>query len=134
MTGNKQTPGHTNRVVIPTIMVVTNDLKLLKLLDMALSLELTCEVLTLDSGRSAETTAKQVRPDLLIIDKHLLDRQAHELNTQFHSVTGLERVPTLLINADTAPQNQNYPLLFLSTAWKMEALYAAVHELLEDHP
>jgi response regulator RpfG family c-di-GMP phosphodiesterase len=132
MTGNAPAPGHTDRTALPTIMVVANDLKLLKLLDMALSLEVPCKVLTLDSGSSAETAAQRITPDLLILDEHLLDRRARDLGMQLHRVTGLERVPTLLINAAVPSQSdsQSYLTLLLSTSWKMEELYAAVHELL----
>ena len=132
MTGNEQAPGHTDGAAIPKIMVVASDLKLLKLLVMALSLELTCEVLTLDGGRSAEKAAKWIQPDLLILDEHLLDCRARELGTQLHSVTGLERVPTLLINASvlSRSESQSYPTLFLSTSWKIVELYAAMHALL----
>jgi response regulator RpfG family c-di-GMP phosphodiesterase len=135
MAGNERAPGHTDWAATPTIMVVASDLKLLKLLDMALSLELACEVLTLDNGRGAETAAQRIKPDLLILDEHLLDRKARDLGTQLHSVAGLERVPTLLINAAVPSRDvsQGYPTLFLSPAWKMEELYAAVHELL-GHP
>lgn len=135
MAGNEQAPGPTDWAAIPTIMVVATDLKLLKLLDMALSLELESSVLTLDSGSSAETAAQHIKPDLLILDEHLLDRRARDLGTRLHSVTGLERVPTLLINVAVPSQSesQSYPTLFLSTSWKMEELYAAVYTLL-GHP
>jgi response regulator RpfG family c-di-GMP phosphodiesterase len=132
MVGNVQRPEHIDQTTLPTIMVVANDLKLLKLLDLALSLELTCEVLTLDSSKSAVAAVKRIKPDLLILDEYLLDRKAHDLGTQLHSVTGLEQVPTLLINATVTSQSENksYPTRSLSTSWKLEALYAAVHELL----
>ena len=135
MAGNARAPGPTDRADLPTIMVVANDLKLLKLLDMTLSLELSCTVLTLDSGRSAETAALRGKPDLLILDEHLLDRRAADLGTQLHRVTGLERVPPLLINAAGPFQGEShsYPIRYLSTSWKMEELYAAVHALLS-HP
>jgi response regulator RpfG family c-di-GMP phosphodiesterase len=100
---------------------------------MALSLELACSVLTLDSGSRAETAAQRIKPDLLILDEYLLDRRARDLGTRLHSLTGLERVPTLLINVAVPSQSQSYPTLFLSTSWKIEELYAAVHALL-GHP
>jgi response regulator RpfG family c-di-GMP phosphodiesterase len=133
MAGNAQAPGPTDRAAHPTIMVVASDLKVLKLLDMALSLEMACRVLTLERGSSAETAAQRITPDLLILDEYLLDRRAADLGTQLHRVTGLEQVPTLFINAAVPPQSQSYPARFLSTSWKIEELYAAVHALL-DHP
>src|SRR5579859_5572117 len=132
MVGNAQVTRHTDQTSLHTIMVVANDLKLLKLLDLALSLELTCEVLTVDSGKSAVMAVRRIKPDLLILDDYVLDSKAHDLSTQLHSITGLEQVPTLLINADFTSQSesQSYPTHFLSTSWKIETLYAVVHELL----
>lgn len=100
---------------------------------MALSLEMSCTVLTLDSGKSAATTMQRITPDLLILDEHLLGRRAADLGTQLHRVAGSERVPTLFINVAAPSQSeesQSYPTRFLSTSWRMEELYAAVHALL----
>jgi response regulator RpfG family c-di-GMP phosphodiesterase len=135
MAGKEHTPAQADRTAPPTILVVASDLKLLKLLDMGLSLEFACTVFTLDSGRSAETAVQRITPDLLILDEHLLDRRAAVLGTQLHRVTGLERVPTLLINVAVPFQSesQGYPTRLLGTSWKLEELYAAVHALL-GHP
>ena len=113
-------------------MVVAHDLKLLKLLDMALKLELSCDVLPFASARSAQETAKSVKPDLVILDEQLLDLQAHELADQLHCIKGLERVPTLILNAATVSLSESpcYPLILLRMRWKIEELYAAVYELL----
>ena len=46
MTGTEQVPGRADRAVSLTILVVANDPKLLKLLDMALPLAFGCQVLT----------------------------------------------------------------------------------------
>jgi hypothetical protein len=136
MVGNVQGREQTDWATPPKIMVVANDLKLLKLLNLALSLELTCEVLTLDSSKSAVTAAKSIKPDLLILDEYLLDRKAHDLGTQLHSIMGLEQLPTLLINVPFSSQSESksYPTRSLTTSWKLEALYAAVHELLAIGP
>lgn len=133
MVGNEHLPGQTERKALPTIMVVTNDLKLLKLLDMALKLELACEVLSFASARSALETAKSVKPDLLILDEHFLDHNVRELADQLHSIKGCERVPTLFINTVVTPgsKNQSYHTFCLRMPWKVEELYAAVYTLLD---
>jgi response regulator RpfG family c-di-GMP phosphodiesterase len=132
MAGNEPIAGHTDRGDLPKIMVVANDLTLLKLVNMALSLEVACDVLTFASGKSAEETAKSVTPDLFIIDEHLLDLAAGELADQLHSIKGLERVPTLIVNAATVSlsESQSYPMILLRMRWKIDELYAAVYELL----
>jgi hypothetical protein len=58
----EQAPGQADRVAPPTILVVATDPKLLKLLHMALSLELDGEVLTVDNARSAEEAARRLGP------------------------------------------------------------------------
>jgi response regulator RpfG family c-di-GMP phosphodiesterase len=133
MAETEQAPGSTGGAALPTILVVASDVKLLKLLDMALSLEMGCAVLTLDNSSSAVTAAQRIVPDLLILDEHLLDRRAADLGAQLHRLLGLERVPTLLLNAEMPPQHesQSYPIRFLSRSWKMEEFYAAVHALLD---
>lgn len=132
MAEKEQVPGATGGMALPIILIVASDVKLLKLLNMALSLERECVVLTLDNGSSAVTAVQRMMPDLLILDEHLLDRRAADLGAQLHHLPGLERVPTLLLNAEMPPQHesQSYPIRFLSRSWKMEEFYAAVHALL----
>ncbi len=130
MAGNEHSSRQTEQASIPTVMVVANDLKLLKLLDMALKLELSCEVLAFASGKSAQESAKRVKPDLFIIDEQLLDLQAHELADELHTFPGLEQVPTLILNAATVSLSESYPLILLRMRWKIEELYAAVYQLL----
>jgi hypothetical protein len=60
MTGKEHTPGQTDPAAPLTILVVASDPKLLKLLDMALSLEFGCPVLTVQSAWSALEAAKRV--------------------------------------------------------------------------
>src|SRR6266700_4947165 len=97
--GTESTQGGAKRSAIPTIMVVTHDLTLFKLLDMGLQLELACDVLGFTHTHSAEETAKRVKPDLLILDDQLLTHTMREPDSQPHIIQGLEQVPTLLVNA-----------------------------------
>lgn len=57
---------------------------------------------------------------------------ARELADQFHSIKGLERGTTLIVNAATVSlsENQNYPMILLRMRWKIDELYVAVYELL----
>jgi response regulator RpfG family c-di-GMP phosphodiesterase len=132
MAGNDTTPSYPEQSMRLTIMVVANDLTLLKLLDMALTLELACDVLPFASGRSAQETAKGIAPDLVILDELLVDPPAWKLTEQLHSIPGLERVPLLIINAATAmlSESQSYPLIVLRMRWNMQELYAAASQLL----
>ena len=133
MAGKEHTFEQAERTAPLTVLVVASDLKLLKLLDMALSLEFAGTILTLDSGKSAATTMQRIRPDLVILDEYLLDRRAADLDAQLHHIAGLERVPTLFLNAAVPSQSEeslSYPTRFLGLSWRVEDLYAAVHALL----
>ena len=122
----------TDQRALPTILVVASDLKMLKLLEMALSTEFECEVLSISSARSAAETAKRVRPDLVIIDAQLLDGDAPNLAERLHAIQELASVPALLINTPTAWQStpQNIHTTFLQAPFVLIDFYAAVNKCL----
>jgi CheY-like chemotaxis protein len=132
MAGYEIMPMRTVQAAFPTILVVANDPKFLKLLDMALKLEIECEVLSVTRGRSAVETAERVKPDLFIIDYHLLDLDARELTHRLHNIKELESIPTILLNSSVPSwsEPQQYHAIFLSMPLVLEDLYAAVNESL----
>jgi DNA-binding NtrC family response regulator len=128
MTVNECASGKTVGAGLPTILAVASDLTQLKLLKMALQLEVDCEVLAFERARSALETARHVRPDLVVIHFHLIDLDALELADQLHSMKGVESVPMLLTHVPFAPGNtvlRPY-LTILTQPFKLEAFYAAV--------
>jgi PleD family two-component response regulator len=133
MTEHEPIPLKRDQAAIPTILVVANDLMLIKLLEKALKLELECEVLFITTGRGALETAKSVTPDLLIIDSHLLDFNALELSDQLHSVKELESVPTILINSLAASwsERQGDHTIFLRMPFVLADFYVAVNKSLD---
>lgn len=134
MTKPIQPFSHDDRSALATIVVVTPDLTLLKLVDMALKLELACEVLGFTSARSAEETMRSVTPDLVILDEQALDGYAHHLADRLHGTEGSSPVPTLFLNSLEAAQRPNDHTISLGSPWKVEALYAAAHHLLGHTP
>jgi CheY-like chemotaxis protein len=121
-----------NQTANPTILVVANDPKFLKFLDMALKLEFECEVLSITRGRSAVETVERVNPDLFIIDYHLLDLGALELSHRLHAIEGLESVPTIFLDSPVTSGNkpQRYHTIFLSMSFALGDFYAAVNKSL----
>ncbi len=119
----------TVQVAIPAIMVVANDPKFLTFLDMALKLEFECEVLSITRGRSAVETAERVKPDLFIIDYHLLDLGALELSRRLHDIEGLASVPTIFLDspATSSDESQRFHNIFLSMPFVLGNFYAAVN-------
>ncbi len=132
MPANEHMPMRTDQRAFPTILVVASDRKMLKLLEMALSTEFECELLSISSGRSAAERAKRVRPDLVIIDAHLLDGNTLELAAQLHAIKELESVPTLLVNTPAAwwstPQRAH--TIFLRAPFELVDFYTAVNRCL----
>lgn len=117
------------------ILVVANDPKFLKFLETALKLEFECEVLAVTRGRSAVMTAERIRPDLVIIDHHLLDLDALELSQRLHDIEELESVPTVLLNSPftSCKKPHRYSTIFLSSPFTLGDLYTAVNRSLSGH-
>jgi CheY-like chemotaxis protein len=132
MSESEYMPIRTIRVSIPTILVVANDPKFLTFLDMALKLEFECEVLSITRGRSAVETAEHVKPDLFIIDYHLLDLGALELARRLHDIEGLASVPTIFLDspATSSDEPQRFHTIFLSMPFVLGNFYAAVNKSL----
>jgi DNA-binding response OmpR family regulator len=132
MTGRQHTPEPFGQAAPLSVLVVTSDPKLPKLLRMALSLEFGCSVLAARSARSAQELANHTRPALLILDEQFLDDRTADLDALLHRTAGLEGLPTLFLNAEVPFQNdrRGYPASFLAPSWRVEALYAAVRALL----
>ena len=132
MAGYEFMPMRTVQAAFPTILVVANDPKFLKYLEMALKLEFECEVLSVTRGRSAVETAEPVRPDLFIIDYHLLDLGALELSHRLHDIKELKSVPTILLNSPVTSwsEPQSYHTIFLRMPLVLEDFYAAVNNSL----
>lgn len=116
----------------PTILVVAHDPKFLKVLDMSLKLEFKCVVLSVTAGKSAVEMAERVKPDLFILDYHLLDLGAQELSHRLHSITELESIPTILLNSPVPSwsEHQGYRTIFLNMPFALAELYSAVNESL----
>ena len=132
MAGYEFMPMRTVQAAIPTILVVANDPKFLKFLEMALKLEFECEVLSITRGRNAVETAKRIKPDLFIIDYHLLDLDALKLSHWLHSIKELECIPTILLNSPVTPwsEHQRYNTIFLSVSFTLADFYTAVNKCL----
>ncbi len=97
---------------------------------MSLKLEFEYEILSMTRGKRALDLCMHVKPDLLIIDYQLLDLRAQELSFQLHNITGLESVPTIVLNSPVTSWNepQNYNTTFLTIQFALEDLYSVVNK------
>ena len=132
MVDNERLPICTVQLAFPTILVVANDPKFLKFLETALKLEFECEVLPFTRGKDAVELPEHVKPDLFIIDCHLLDFNALKLSRQLHSIKKLESVPTIVLNSPVSSwsEPQRYHTIFLTMPFALGELYSAVNESL----
>jgi PleD family two-component response regulator len=123
-------PQSVHKTANSTILVVASDPKILKFLEMALKLEFECEILSLTRGKRAVDLSLHIKPDLFIIDYHLLDLSALELSLRLHSIKELESVPTIILNSSvtTWSEPQPYNTIFLTMQFALEDLYSAVNE------
>ena len=113
-----------------TILVVASDPKFLKFLEMALKLEYEHEILSLTRGKRAVDLSMHIKPDLFIIDYHLLDLSALELSLRLHNIKELEIVPTIFLNSPVTSWSEpkSYNTIFLTMQFALEDLYSAVNE------
>src|SRR6266581_9676141 len=127
MVDNERLPICTVQLAFPTILVVANDPKFLKFLETALKLEFAREVLPFTRGKSAVETAEHVKPDLFIIDYHLLDLGALELSHRLHDIKGLASVPTIFLDSPAASSDepQRFHTIFLKMPFVLGNFYAA---------
>ena len=97
---------------------------------MSLKLEFEYGILSLTRGKRAIELSQHVKPDLFILDYHLLDLSIHNLSSQLHTITELESVPTIVLNSPVASWNipQPYATTFLTTQFTLEDLYSAVNK------
>ena len=117
------------------ILLVASDPKFLKFLEMALKLEFEHEILSLTKGKRAVDLSMHVKPDLFIIDYHLLDLSALELSSRLHNIQALESIPTIVLNSPVTSwrEPQLYNLTLLSMQFALEDLYSAVNKNLGLH-
>lgn len=122
-------PQSVDKTANPAIMVVASDPKFLKFLEMSLKLEFEYRILSLTRGKRALDLSMHVKPDLFIMDYHLLDLSAYELSIRLHNITELESVPTIVVNSPVTSwsETQPYNSAFLPMQFALEDLYSAIN-------
>ena len=125
-------PQSVDKTVNSSIMVVASDPKFLKFLEMALKLEFEYEIFSLTKGKRAVELSMHTKPNLFILDYHLLDLSALELSSRLHNINALESVPTIILNSPVTSwsEPQSYNTTFLVLQFALEDLYSAVSKSL----
>ncbi len=128
-------PQSVDKTANSSIMVVASDPKFLKYLEMALKLEFEHEIFSLTRAKRAVDLSMHVKPDLFIIDYHLLDLSALELSSRLHNINTLESIPTIILSSPVTSwsETQIYNTTFLTMQFTLEDLYSAVSKNLGFH-
>lgn len=123
-------PQSVDKIANATILVVASDPKFLKFLEMSLNLEFEYRILSLTRGKRALDLSMHVKPDLFIMDYHLLDLSAYELSIRLHDIAELESVPTVVVNSPVTSWSESQPFntTFLTMQFALEDLYSAINE------
>jgi len=123
-------PQSVDKTANSTILVVASDPKFLKFLEMSLKLEFEYRIFSLTRGKRAFDLSMHVKPDLFIIDYHLLDLSPLELSIRLHNITELESVPAIVVNSPVTfwSEPQPYNTSFLTMQFALADLYSAVNE------
>ena len=123
-------PQSVDKIANATILVVASDPKFLKFLEMSLKLEFEYRIFSLTRGKRAFDLSMHIKPDLFIIDYHLLDLSPLELSIRLHNIAELEGVPTVVVNSPVTSwsETQPYNTTFLAMQFALEDLYSAVNE------
>ncbi len=97
---------------------------------MSLKLEFEYEIFPLTRGKRALDFCMHVKPDLFILDYHLLDLSVDELSSQLHTISELESVPTIVLNSPVISWKipQPFDTTFLTLPLALEDLYSAVNK------
>lgn len=132
MSGNEHMPSVDDQVAPLTILIVGWDEKLNELFRDALKVEFDCAIFSVTNGKQALEMAKDIKPDLFIIDDERLDLDAFDLSDRLHAITQQGSAPTIIVNTRISPRRQrhNYYLTFLRKPFDVLQFYRAVKEVL----
>ena len=86
---------------VKTVFIVEDDEAIGELLVQAIEQETSYQAVLASDGFQALKMLRTVKPDLLILDYGLPDINGLELYDTIHAVKALERLPALIISAET---------------------------------
>jgi DNA-binding response OmpR family regulator len=113
-----------------TVLVVEDDVDVAEMLVAVLE-ELHCQTLHAPDSYQALTIARDVQPDLLLLDYHLPDINGLELYDRLTAIEGLQGMPTLFISANPPiSELQKRRLPYLKKPFELDEFLAKVEMLI----
>ncbi len=120
------------QVPIKTILLVEDDTTIAELLVQMISQETQYQVFAVPDGPQALNLAKNIKPELLILDYWLPSTHGIELYDQLHNTEGLEQLPTIMlsVNAPLREINKRH-IMYMRKPFDMYKLLEAIDNMLK---
>jgi DNA-binding response OmpR family regulator len=114
-----------------TILLVEDDTTIAELLVQMVTQETHYKVFAVPDGLQALDLAKNIKPQLLILDYWLPTIRGIELYNRLHNTEGLERVPTIMLSVQAPLReiNQRH-ITYMKKPFDMYKLLEAIDKLL----
>jgi DNA-binding response OmpR family regulator len=114
-----------------TIFLVEDDTSIVELLVQMITQETQYKVFAVPDGLQALDLAKNIKPQLLILDYWLPTIRGIELYDRLHNTEGLERVPTIMLSVQAPLReiNQRH-ITYMKKPFDMYKLLEAIDKLL----
>ncbi len=115
-----------------TILIVEDDRDVGEFLDLSLTLETPYHTLLVADGLQALTVVRAITPALLLLDYQLPRMNGIQLYDRLHAITGLDRVPTILMSANL-PHHELHQrqIVGLIKPFELDDLLRLIHELVD---
>lgn len=126
-------PGEEDHSHLKTILVVMQQSDAAARLVQAIGAETPSYPLYAADGRTALELVRRVKPDLLLCDDRLPDMTGVELYDRFHTTTGLEHIPALLLQIQAKASACDSALVSSRTQpFELDHLLHLIQELVAD--
>jgi len=118
---------------IKTILLVKDDTTIAELLVQMISQETHYQVFAVPDGPPALDLAKNIKPELLILDYRLPTIHGIELHDRLHDIEGLEQVPTIMLSVHAPQREMNQrQIKYIRKPFDMFKLLETIDSMLND--
>ena len=118
---------------IKTILLVEDDTTIAELLVQMISQETHYQVFAVPDGPPALDLAKNIKPELLILDYRLPTIHGIELHDRLHDIEGLEQVPTIMLSVHAPLREMNQrQIIYIRKPFDMFKLLETIDTVLHD--
>ena len=118
---------------IKTILLVEDDTTIAELLVQMISQETHYLVFAVPDGPPALDLAKNIKPELLILDYRLPTTHGIELHDRLHDIEGLEQVPTIMLSVHAPLREMNKRrIIYIRKPFDMFKLLEAIDKMLKE--